>query len=71
MKKDKSPDGQGIKAKHLKFGGNVFQDTLSQLSQKIVEEGKVPVEFKRGKITLIHKGTINHAAIQTHIHVGG
>ena len=56
--------GQGIRAEHIKFGGNVPLDTLSQLFQKTVEEGKVLVEFKRGKI---HKGSKNHAAIQTHI----
>ena len=55
MKNGKSPDGEGIMAEHLKYGGNLLTEYLIKLFEKIIEERKIPQQFKNGIITPIYK----------------
>ena len=55
MKSRKSPDGDGIMAEHLKYGGTLLLEFLQKLFGKIIEERKIPEQFKNGIITPIYK----------------
>ena len=55
MKNGKSPDGDGIMAEHLKFGGTVLLEYLQKLFNTIILEQKIPDQFKNGIITPIYK----------------
>ena len=45
-KNGKSPDGEGIIAEHLKFGGTLLLQYLQKLFGKIIKEREIPQHFK-------------------------
>ena len=55
MKNGKSPDGEGIMAEHLKFGGALLLQYLQKLFGIIIKESEIPQQFKNGIITPIYK----------------
>ena len=55
MKNGKSPDGEGIMAEHLKFGGTLLLQYLQKLFGLIIKEREIPQQFKNGIITPIYK----------------
>ena len=46
MKNGKSPDGEGIMAEHLKFGGTLLLQYLQKLFGLIIKEREIQQQFK-------------------------
>ena len=52
---NRSCDGNGISAKHLKYGGKPVSVFIAQVLNSVFRYGKVPEMFKMGYITPIYK----------------
>ena len=56
IKNGKSCGTDGILGEFIKFGGEVLREALVKLFQEVLETGEIPKEWKRSRITLVHKG---------------
>ena len=55
LKNNRSCDGNGISAEHLKYGGKPVSIFIAQVLNSVFRYGKVPEMFKMGYITPIYK----------------
>ena len=55
LKNNRSCDGNGISAEHLKYGGKPVSIFIAQVLNSVFHYGKVPEMFKMGYITPIYK----------------
>lgn len=55
-KNGKAADIRGLQSEHLKYGGDVVINCLTQLANRILNTCEIPALFKHGLITPIYKG---------------
>ena len=56
LKNGKAAGTDNIIGEFLKYGGDIVKQVIVNMSQSILEEGEVPQDWKRSRVTLIHKG---------------
>ena len=56
IKAGKAGGTDGIIGEFVKYGGEALRQALTGLFRKILEEGEVPQDWNRSRVTLIHKG---------------
>ena len=56
IKAGKAGGTDGIIGEFIKYGGEALRQALTGLFRKIVEEGEVPQDWNRSRVTLAHKG---------------
>lgn len=56
LKNGKAAGTDGIIGELLKYGGKAAVTTLHKIYNKVLEEGEVPLDWKKSRVTLIHKG---------------
>lgn len=60
LKAGKAPGVDGLQGEHLKYGGPLFMDLVTQLYNAIVSKEWRPPSMKQGLIVPIPKGTKDH-----------
>ncbi len=56
LKNGKAAGTDMIIGEFLKYGGKAAVTTLHRIYSKVLEEGEVPLDWKKSRITLVHKG---------------
>jgi len=56
IKAGKAGGTDGIIGEFIKYGGEALRQALTGLFRKILEEGEVPQDWNRSRVTLVHKG---------------
>ena len=56
IKTGKAGGMDGIIGEFVKYGGETLRQALGGLFRKVLEDGEVPQDWNRSRITLVHKG---------------
>ncbi len=56
LKNGKAAGTDGVVGELIKYGGETLHDALHNLYTAVLEEGVIPQDWKKSRVTLIHKG---------------